>query len=257
MLAGAALSDVGSRREFATGKPSWRSMAVVVYLLMVTAMQSTPPVWYGTPTMSRYPCRRPSSPGVPWMAINAASKRSMPWPRSARKAPRSKGRVVPSARSQRQVSCATVTYTGAYRAGSMASSMVRALCMLITDSPVYPPRRMAMKGRRMPRRWGPGADHWRGGPLRSVNGPMWEVGHATPFYLSTPRGPALLHLPPMRLLKTLLHVLVAGALVLAGWIWLRSYTRHSEHVRVPAHRGLSIQEASELLAQRQLHALVI
>lgn len=86
---------------------------------------------------------------------------------------------------------------------------------------------------------------------------MWEVGHATPFYLSTPRGPALFHLQPMRLLKTLLPVLVAGALVLAGWVWLRSYTMHGEHVRVPALRGLSFQEASELLAQRQLHALVI
>ena len=34
-----------SMSELATGKPSWRSIAVVLYLLKVSAMFSTPPVW--------------------------------------------------------------------------------------------------------------------------------------------------------------------------------------------------------------------
>jgi hypothetical protein len=40
--------SVSSRRsstEPATGKPIWRSSPVVAYLLMVSAMFSTPPVW--------------------------------------------------------------------------------------------------------------------------------------------------------------------------------------------------------------------
>ncbi len=60
-----------------------------------------------------------------------------------------------------------------------------------------------------------------------------------------------------RLFRNLLPVLIAAALLLGGWAWLRYYTRHNVAAHVPDLQGLSFQEASDLLAGRDLIALVI
>ena len=59
------------------------------------------------------------------------------------------------------------------------------------------------------------------------------------------------------LIALLLPLLVAGLLLLAGWSWLRSYTRHAVHVRVPELQGLTLEEARAKLAQRDLFVEVI
>ncbi len=52
-------------------------------------------------------------------------------------------------------------------------------------------------------------------------------------------------------------VVVAAALLLLGWAWLRSYTRHNAVMLVPDLAGASIAEAEALLAKRDLSAVVI
>lgn len=60
-----------------------------------------------------------------------------------------------------------------------------------------------------------------------------------------------------RLLPALVPVLVAALLLLGGWAWLRSYTRHGVAAIVPDMRGTSFEEASSALAKRDLLAVVI
>ena len=52
-------------------------------------------------------------------------------------------------------------------------------------------------------------------------------------------------------------VVVATALLLLGWAWLRSYTRHNDVMLVPDLAGASMAEAEALLASRALGAVVI
>ncbi|MCB0782150.1 MAG: PASTA domain-containing protein, partial [Flavobacteriales bacterium] len=59
------------------------------------------------------------------------------------------------------------------------------------------------------------------------------------------------------LIALLVPLLVAALLLLAGWSWLRSYTRHGTHVRVPDLSGLTLQEATEKLGKRDLFVEVI
>jgi beta-lactam-binding protein with PASTA domain len=61
----------------------------------------------------------------------------------------------------------------------------------------------------------------------------------------------------MRLLRYLLPVILLAVLLLAGWSWLRHYTRHNVAMRVPDVKGLSFEEAGEMLAKRDLRAVVI
>jgi beta-lactam-binding protein with PASTA domain len=60
-----------------------------------------------------------------------------------------------------------------------------------------------------------------------------------------------------RFVRILLPILVVGALVFAGWAWLRSYTRHGVAMRVPDLKGLSLAEAGSMLESRDLRAFVI
>lgn len=60
-----------------------------------------------------------------------------------------------------------------------------------------------------------------------------------------------------RALPFLAPVAVATALLLAGWAWLRWYTRHNVTARVPDLQGQSVAEAEAMLAKRDLLALVI
>lgn len=60
-----------------------------------------------------------------------------------------------------------------------------------------------------------------------------------------------------RFVAFLLPLVVVVALLFAGWLWLRSYTRHNDVRRVPDLKGLSADEAGQILANRQLGALVI
>ncbi len=60
-----------------------------------------------------------------------------------------------------------------------------------------------------------------------------------------------------RWLVNLIPVVVALLLLLGGWAWLRSYTRHNEVMRVPDLAGASFTEAEALLAKRDLYAVVI
>jgi beta-lactam-binding protein with PASTA domain len=59
------------------------------------------------------------------------------------------------------------------------------------------------------------------------------------------------------LLRILLPLLLAGLILLAGWVWLRTYTRHTVAVRVPDLKGLSMEESVAMLSSRELQALVI
>ncbi len=60
-----------------------------------------------------------------------------------------------------------------------------------------------------------------------------------------------------RPVRILLPVLLAATLLLAGWAWLRWYTRHNVAAHVPDVQGLSFGEAESMLAKRDLLALVI
>lgn len=60
-----------------------------------------------------------------------------------------------------------------------------------------------------------------------------------------------------RTLKFLLPLLLGGLIVFGAWSWLRSYTRHGVLMRVPPLRGLTLEEAGAMLAERELQALVI
>ncbi|MCB0786633.1 MAG: PASTA domain-containing protein [Flavobacteriales bacterium] len=52
-------------------------------------------------------------------------------------------------------------------------------------------------------------------------------------------------------------VLIAALGLAGGWWWLRSYTRHNTHVRVPELSGLTLEEAREKLGRRKLFHEVI
>lgn len=75
------------------------------------------------------------------------------------------------------------------------------------------------------------------------------------------RGGFYLWRRPKRMRKRLLHIilpiLVVGALLLAGWSWLRFYTLHGTSSRVPDLKGMALEEASSMLASRELRAMVI
>lgn len=59
------------------------------------------------------------------------------------------------------------------------------------------------------------------------------------------------------LVRFFLPLAVAGIILLGGWLWLRSYTRHAVTVRVPDLKGLSMEESVAMLASRELEAMVI
>jgi eukaryotic-like serine/threonine-protein kinase len=52
-------------------------------------------------------------------------------------------------------------------------------------------------------------------------------------------------------------LLIAGLILLGGWFWLRTYTRHTVAVRVPDLKGLSMEESVAMLSSRELQAMVI
>ncbi len=54
-----------------------------------------------------------------------------------------------------------------------------------------------------------------------------------------------------------LPLLLALALLFAGWLWLRSYTKHNVAMRVPDLKGMTFSEAESMLEGRELRALVI
>ncbi len=58
-------------------------------------------------------------------------------------------------------------------------------------------------------------------------------------------------------LPYLIPLVVAGLLLLGGWVWLGRYTRHNVKVRVPDLRGMTVEEAAAALAERDLLAEVI
>ncbi|MCW5899069.1 MAG: PASTA domain-containing protein [Flavobacteriales bacterium] len=60
-----------------------------------------------------------------------------------------------------------------------------------------------------------------------------------------------------RLLRLALPLVLLVLLLGAGWMWLRSYTRHEVSVRVPDLRALSLEEATDILARRDLQLMVI
>lgn len=60
-----------------------------------------------------------------------------------------------------------------------------------------------------------------------------------------------------RLVHILLPVVVALVMLFGGWLWLRYYTLHGTAMRVPDLKGLSLDEASSMLAARELKAFVI
>ncbi|MBL7965042.1 MAG: PASTA domain-containing protein [Flavobacteriales bacterium] len=55
----------------------------------------------------------------------------------------------------------------------------------------------------------------------------------------------------------LLPLVIMALALFGGWRWLKSYTLHDHHVRVPDLKGLSTAEASDLLEQRGLVLEVI
>jgi beta-lactam-binding protein with PASTA domain len=60
-----------------------------------------------------------------------------------------------------------------------------------------------------------------------------------------------------KVLPFLVPVLLAAALLLGGWYWLGSYTRHGVGVRVPDLKGMTVEEATTALKERGLVADVI
>jgi len=52
-------------------------------------------------------------------------------------------------------------------------------------------------------------------------------------------------------------LIVAALILFGGWVWLRTYTRHSVAVRVPDLKGLSMEESVAMLSSRELQAMVI
>lgn len=60
-----------------------------------------------------------------------------------------------------------------------------------------------------------------------------------------------------KLLPFALPVVIAAALLLGGWFWLGSYTRHGVAVRVPDLQGMTVAEALATLQERGLEAEVI
>lgn len=55
----------------------------------------------------------------------------------------------------------------------------------------------------------------------------------------------------------MLPLVVLVGLVGLGWLWLRTYTRHGDKVRIPDLEGLGLEEAVAMLEKRSLQAVVI
>lgn len=60
-----------------------------------------------------------------------------------------------------------------------------------------------------------------------------------------------------RFVSFLLPLVVVVVILLGGWLWLRAYTKHNDVRRVPDLKGMTLQEITELLASRELTAVVI
>ena len=60
-----------------------------------------------------------------------------------------------------------------------------------------------------------------------------------------------------RILRFLAPVVVALLLLLGGFLWMGSYTRHNEKVTVPDLKGMTLEEAKSALTKRGLVAEVI
>ncbi len=60
-----------------------------------------------------------------------------------------------------------------------------------------------------------------------------------------------------RLIHIMLPIVVLAVILFGGWLWLRGYTLHGVASRVPDLRGLSLTEASAMLEDRELRAMVI
>lgn len=58
-------------------------------------------------------------------------------------------------------------------------------------------------------------------------------------------------------MKYFLPFLVAGGLLLGGWLWLRSYTRHDTMIIVPDLAGLNVASGEQALGDRGLRGIVI
>jgi beta-lactam-binding protein with PASTA domain len=58
-------------------------------------------------------------------------------------------------------------------------------------------------------------------------------------------------------MKYFTPILVAVGLLVAGWLWLRSYTRHADVVVVPDVSGLTATSSEEALSARGLRGIVI
>ena len=59
------------------------------------------------------------------------------------------------------------------------------------------------------------------------------------------------------ILRILAPVAVAFLLILSGWVWLRSYTRHNDKVEVPDMKGMTLDEARAALEDRHLLVEVV
>ncbi len=91
--------------------------------------------------------------------------------------------------------------------------------------------------------------------LVSVNRMLWIARYRAPSIFACPAHSAPLMLK--KVLLFLLPLLLAAAVLVAGWYWLNHYTRHGDTRHVPDLRGSGLEEAVELLAKRDLKALVI
>lgn len=60
-----------------------------------------------------------------------------------------------------------------------------------------------------------------------------------------------------RILLFLLPVVLVVLVLIGGWVWLQRYTRHDVTRRVPDLSGETLESATQILAERDLKALVI
>jgi eukaryotic-like serine/threonine-protein kinase len=61
----------------------------------------------------------------------------------------------------------------------------------------------------------------------------------------------------MNRVRYLLPVIAAGAILVLGWLWLRSYTRHGDINIVPDRMGTALDDARQALEDRDMLAVVI
>ncbi len=127
---------------------------------MPTADAVTPAPTYGTPSVSRNPCRTPSSPVVPWMIGNTTSTRpgricSGTIASPAGSSRRNFSGTAPSARrrddstaGRNRPSSPTARGRTSYRVGSRARQIVRAEMRETSRSTDRPPKRTTIRVRR-------------------------------------------------------------------------------------------------------------